>query len=93
MTAESFAAWKQNRLDKKKAEQEAQDKAKAAQRAAGKVTGMTGRDMFTFGGELYEDEEEAGEEDWDISRMLARYVSFSSYRSVRSTWIEADEMV
>ena len=51
------------------------DKAKATQRAAGKMTGMTGRDMFEFGGELYEDEEDGGEEDWDISRLLARYVS------------------
>ena len=50
------------------------EKAKAVQRAAGKLTGMTGRDMFMFGGELYEDEEE-GDDDWDISRMLARYVS------------------
>ena len=30
--------------------------------------------MFTFGGEIYE-EEDIGEEDWDISRLLARYVS------------------
>ena len=38
---------------------------------------MTGKDMFDFGGVLYEDDEEAGgaAEDWDISRLLARYVS------------------
>ncbi|ORX34638.1 hypothetical protein BD324DRAFT_634307 [Kockovaella imperatae] len=72
VTAESFALWKKNRLEKKQAEQEAMEKAKAVQRAAGKLTGMTGRDMFTFGGEIYEDEDE-GDEDWDISRMLARY--------------------
>lgn len=54
---------------------EAIEKAKTAQRAAGKMTGMTGKDMFEFGGELYEDDEEGGEDDWDISRMLARYVS------------------
>lgn len=52
------------------------EKAKASQRAAGKMTGMTGKDMFDFGGVVYEDDEdEAGEDDWDISRMLARYVS------------------
>lgn len=39
------------------------------------MTGMTGKDMFEFGGELYEDDEEGYDEDWDISRMLARYVS------------------
>jgi hypothetical protein len=76
VTPESFAAWKKTRIEKKAAEQEAFDKAKAAQRAAGKMTGMTGKDMFEFGGELYEDaDDEEFDEDWDISRMLARYVS------------------
>ncbi|KIR63676.1 cytoplasmic protein [Cryptococcus bacillisporus CA1873] len=75
VTPETFATWKKNRLEKKAAEQEALEKAKATQRAAGKMTGMTGKDMFEFGGELYEhvDEGEEGDEDWDISRMLARY--------------------
>ncbi|ODN76071.1 hypothetical protein L202_06012 [Cryptococcus amylolentus CBS 6039] len=75
VTPESFAKWKTNRIEKKKAEGEALEKAKAAQRAAGKMAGMTGKDMFDFGGELYADFEEAdeGEDDWDISRMLARY--------------------
>lgn len=63
-------------MEKKQAEAEAMEKAKASQRAMGKMTGMTGKDMFDFGGELYDDEEEDGEDDWDISRMLARYVSF-----------------
>ena len=49
------------------------EKAKAAQRAAGRTTGMTGKDMFEFGGELYEDEDEDVEDDWDIARYLARY--------------------
>lgn len=63
-------------MEKKQAEAEALEKAKAAQRQAGKMTGMTGKDMFDFGGELYADaDEEAGEDDWDISRLLARYVS------------------
>lgn len=62
-------------MEKKQAEAEAVEKAKAVQRAAGKMSGMTGRDMFEFGGELYEDEEEAGDDDWDIARLLARYVS------------------
>ncbi|KAL1404985.1 Translation machinery-associated protein 46 [Vanrija albida] len=72
VTPETFAAWKKNRLEKKAAEAEALEKAKAAQRAAGKVTGMSGKDMFEFGSEMYGDEEE-DEEEWDISRMLARY--------------------
>lgn len=75
MTTETFAAWKKNRIEKKAAEAEAMEKAKVAQRAAGKMTGMTGKDMFEFGGELYDDADEGEDEDWDISRMLARYVS------------------
>lgn len=75
VTPETFSTWKKTRLEKKAAEAEAMEKAKASQRAMGKMTGMTGKDMFDFGGELYEDEEEEGGEDWDISRMLARYVS------------------
>lgn len=75
VTPESFATWKKVRLDKKAAEQEALDKAKAAQKAAGKLTGLSGRALFEVGGETYEDDEEDVEEDWDISRMLARYVS------------------
>jgi hypothetical protein len=39
------------------------------------MTGMTGKDMFEFGGELYGDEDDEVEDDWDISRLLARYVS------------------
>jgi hypothetical protein len=74
VTEESFAIWKKTRIEKKHAEQEALEKAKAQQRAAGKMTGMTGKDMFEFGGELYANDDE-GEEDWDISRLLARYVS------------------
>lgn len=75
MTEETFAIWKKTRREKKLAEQEAVEKAKATQRAAGKMTGMTGKDMFEFGGEIYEDEDGDVDEDWDISRLLARYVS------------------
>lgn len=52
------------------------EKAKTAQRAAGKLTGLSGRALFEVGGDLYGDDEDDGEEDWDISRMLATYVSF-----------------
>ena len=41
------------------------------------MSGMTGKDMFEFGGELYEDDEGDGDEEWDISRLLARYVGHS----------------
>ena len=45
MTPESFAKWKQTRMNKKVAEEEALKKAKDAQAAAGKSNGMSGRDL------------------------------------------------
>ncbi|KAK1926226.1 hypothetical protein DB88DRAFT_481159 [Papiliotrema laurentii] len=89
VTPETFATWKKNRLEKKQAEAEAVEKAKAVQRAAGKMSGMTGRDMFEFGGELYEDEEEAGDDDWDIARLLARYRE----EDVRPDDVDVDRVV
>lgn len=81
VTPETFAAWKKSRIEKKEAESQAMEKAKATARAAGKLTGMTGKDMFEFGGELYaEAEEDAAEEEWDISRMLARYAEEEAER-------------
>lgn len=73
VTPESFAIWKKTRLEKKAAEQEALEKAKNAQRAAGKLTGLSGRALFEVGGELYEEDDD-GEDDWDISKLLASYV-------------------
>lgn len=45
VTPESFAVWKRTRMDKKQAESEAARKAKDVQHAAGKVSGMSGRDL------------------------------------------------
>ncbi|THH26665.1 hypothetical protein EUX98_g7521 [Antrodiella citrinella] len=67
VTPETFAKWKRTRLDKKTAEDQAMNKAKEAQAAAGKNTGMSGRDLFTFNPEWFEDEEE-DEDDWDITK-------------------------
>ena len=50
VTPETFAIWLKQRADKKSAEAEAREKAKATQRAAGRVNGMSGRHMFEFGG-------------------------------------------
>ncbi|KAG6332764.1 hypothetical protein ID866_6320 [Astraeus odoratus] len=66
VTPETFAVWKKTRMDKKLAETEALRKAKEQQHAAGKNTGMSGRDLFQFNPEWFEEEEE--EEDWDISK-------------------------
>lgn len=45
VTPETFAKWKTTRMDKKKAEEELMKNAKASQAAAGKNTGMSGRDL------------------------------------------------
>lgn len=47
VTPESFAKWKRTRMDKKQAEDEAMSKAKQQQNAAGKNTGMSGRDLVS----------------------------------------------
>lgn len=45
VTRETFAIWKKTRMDKKQAEDEAMKKAKDLQSAAGKSSGMSGRDL------------------------------------------------
>jgi DRG Family Regulatory Proteins, Tma46 len=45
VTPETFAKWKQNRQNKKEAEAEALKKTKDTQAAAGKSSGMSGRDL------------------------------------------------
>jgi len=67
VTPETFAKWKQTRMNKKQAEEEALRKAKDAQHAAGKNSGMSGRDLFTYNPEWFEDSDEE-EEDWDLAR-------------------------
>ncbi|CAG8739365.1 7926_t:CDS:2, partial [Acaulospora colombiana] len=77
VTPESFAEWKRTRLDKKAAEEDAVKKAKETQNAAGKVNGMSGRDLFDYRPEWFaEEEDETGSGDegddsdgWDIEKM------------------------
>jgi hypothetical protein len=45
VTPETFAIWKKTRMDKKEAETDALRKAKETQHAAGKNSGMSGRDL------------------------------------------------
>ena len=45
VTPETFAKWKQTRMNKKQAEEDAIKKAKETAHAAGKNTGMSGRDL------------------------------------------------
>lgn len=66
VTPETFAIWKKTRMDKKEAEADAMRKAKETQHAAGKNSGMSGRDLFQYNPEWFEDDEEETE-DWDLS--------------------------
>lgn len=68
VTPESFAKWKKTRMDKKQAEEEALQKAKQTQNAAGKNTGMSGRDLFQYNPEWFEDEDDDGSEDWNLDQ-------------------------
>lgn len=77
VTKESFAKWKETRMNKKEAEQDALAKTKAAQASAGKAAGMSGRDLFTYNPLLLEEneyDEDAGEEDdeWDMDKWRAK---------------------
>ncbi|KAF8889213.1 hypothetical protein CPB85DRAFT_275906 [Mucidula mucida] len=70
VTPETFAHWKKTRMDKKEAEAEALRKAKDTQAAAGKNSGMSGRDLFQYNPEWFIDEDEEGEEDWEFEKYL-----------------------
>jgi DRG Family Regulatory Proteins, Tma46 len=67
VTRETFAKWKQTRMSKKEAEADAHRKAKDAQASAGKNSGMSGRDLFQYNPEWFQDSDEE-EEDWDLSK-------------------------
>jgi len=68
VTPETFAKWKKTRMDKKEAEQEALRKSKEAQNAAGKNVGMSGRDLFQYNPEWFQDEEDEDSDDWDLAQ-------------------------
>ncbi|EUC57010.1 CCCH finger DNA-binding protein, putative [Rhizoctonia solani AG-3 Rhs1AP] len=66
VTPETFAVWKKTRLDRKAAQEDAMRKAKDAQAAAGKNIGMSGRDLFQYNPEWFEQDSDE-EPDWDFS--------------------------
>jgi len=69
VTPETFAIWKKTRMDKKEAESEVLRKAKETQHAAGKITGMSGRDLFQYNPEWFEDQDEGdGSDDFDLTK-------------------------
>ncbi|KAH9023900.1 hypothetical protein EDB85DRAFT_295948 [Lactarius pseudohatsudake] len=67
VTRETFAKWKLTRMNKKEAEADAMRKAKNAQAAAGKNIGMSGRDLFQYNPEWFQDSDEE-EEEWDLTK-------------------------
>ncbi|EIN09947.1 hypothetical protein PUNSTDRAFT_52086 [Punctularia strigosozonata HHB-11173 SS5] len=70
VTPETFAKWKQTRMDKKAAEEEAIRKAKDTQAAAGKSSGLSGRDLFQYNPEWFaESDDEESEEEWDLEKF------------------------
>jgi hypothetical protein len=68
ITKETFAEWKKNRVSKKEAEEQALQSAKSATAAAGKLTGLSGRDLFTYNSELLGADEDDDEE-WDLEQL------------------------
>ncbi|KZV98660.1 hypothetical protein EXIGLDRAFT_763332 [Exidia glandulosa HHB12029] len=72
VTPESFAVWKRIRMDKKQAEQDAAKKAKDTQHTAGKLSGMSGRDLFSYNPNLFvEDDEE--DDGFDVNQYRQKY--------------------
>ncbi|RDX57184.1 hypothetical protein OH76DRAFT_1368069 [Lentinus brumalis] len=68
VTPETFAKWKRTRMDKKLAEEEAMKRAKDDKHAAGKNSGMSGRDLFTYNPEWFEDDDEPEDDEWDLAK-------------------------
>ncbi|POY72600.1 hypothetical protein BMF94_4428 [Rhodotorula taiwanensis] len=76
ITKETFAEWKKTRVSKKEAEAQAISSAKSATAQAGKLSGLSGRDLFTFNPELLlgdeDEDEDGGDDDWDYAGLRNR---------------------
>lgn len=76
ITKETFAEWKKTRVSKKEAEAQAKESVKSATAQAGKLSGLSGRDLFTYNPELLlgdeDDDDEGGDEDWDLAMLRVR---------------------
>jgi hypothetical protein len=77
VTAESFAVWKAKRKEQATTEEAARAKAKEAEFKAGKLHNVSGRDLFVYQPDLFRDDDEAMEVDYnareDISDGEALY--------------------
>lgn len=64
-------------MSKKEAEEQALQSAKSATAAAGKLSGLSGRDLFTFnpellGAEEYDEEDGGDDDEWDLEALRAK---------------------
>lgn len=65
VTAESFAKWKAGRKAKAAEEEAARKKAREAEVKAGRLNNVSGRDLFAYNPDLFRDDEEAMEVDYN----------------------------
>lgn len=69
VTAETFAAWKKERAEKKAAEEELDRKKKESQAAAHRANGLSGREMWTLGS-LQQEDDDDDDNDFDMSKYM-----------------------
>ncbi|KAN0061580.1 Translation machinery-associated protein 46 [Thecaphora frezii] len=73
VTAETFAKWKKERVDKKAAEEEMLKAKKAAQAQANKMAGLSGREMFTLNPDMFVDDDEGDEDgEFDMKQYFTK---------------------
>lgn len=65
VTADSFAKWKAQRRAKAADEEAARKKAKEAEVKAGRLNNVSGRDLFAYNPDLFRDDDEAMEVDYN----------------------------
>lgn len=71
VTLESFTKWKNERVAKKEAIEEEDRKQKEQRRAAGKLNGLSGREVFAFNPDLLEDYDDGDdEEEFDLTEYM-----------------------
>lgn len=74
VTTETFTAWKQRRVDKKAAEEDAMESKKKQQAQANKMHGLSGREVFSLNPSMFEDEMDgAGGDEFDMSTYFKNW--------------------
>lgn len=93
VTAESFATWKKERVDKKVAEEEANQKKKEAQAAANKANGLSGREMWTLGTLQDEEDDDDDDNDFDMAQYMKGWEQErqEEEKAQRQEWGDDDE--